>query len=192
MGWPARERLKTSFTIKSSRFGGRRAAVSLCPIYRRPRARVVLSDQRSRDQLNIDSLDPRVDLHCGANTVGSASILIPSPGIPPSNPELNEAVSSGLRLMSEIEVAAQFAEAPIVAITGTDGTTTTEMIAAAIRGCGRNIVAGNIGDPFSAVFVMLRVVMFWSSRSALFNFGLRVFSPDVAVITNVAGDHADY
>ena len=39
---------------------------------------------------------------------------------------------------------------------------------------------------------MLRVVMFWSSRSALFNFGLRVFLPDVAVITNVAGDHADY
>ena len=144
--------MKTSFTDQIvAVWGAARSGIAVSNLVDQG-ARVILSDKRPRDQLNIDSLDPRVDLHCGANTIGSASILIPSPGIPPSHPELSDAVSSGLRLMSEIEVAAQFAEAPIVAITGTDGkTTTTEMIAAAIRGCGRKaIVAGNIGDPFSA------------------------------------------
>lgn len=158
-------------------------------------ARVVLSDNRPLAELGIVGLDERVELRGGGNVLDGAAVLVPSPGIAPATPAVVEAVRAGVRLMGEVELAASVATAPIVAIGGTDGkSTTTEMIGACVRAAGRPVVvAGNIGDPLSArvrdvgadgvVVAEISAFQLWSCQR---------FSPRVAVLTNIADDHADY
>lgn len=158
-------------------------------------ARVVLSDSRPLAEVEVAGLDERVALRGGGNVLDGAEVLVPSPGIKPGTPAIVEAVRSGVRLMGEVELAASVASAPLVAIGGTDGkSTTTEMIGACVRAAGRPVVvAGNIGDPLSArvrdvgpdgvVVAEISAFQLWSCQR---------FAPQVAVITNIADDHADY
>ena len=104
-------------------------------------------------------------------------------------------MADGLTIVSEIELAAMVAQAPIVAITGTDGkSTTTEMVGAIARACGRpTVVAGNIGVPLSErvrdvgsdgiIVAEVSAFQLWSCGH---------FSPAVAIVTNIAEDHAEY
>lgn len=156
-------------------------------------ASVVLSD--NREAPTADGLDPRVELRGGGNVLAGAEVLVPSPGIRPSTPVLRAALATGVRLMGEVELAASVARAPIVAIGGTDGkSTTTEMIAACLRAAGRDVVvAGNIGEPLSArirevgpdgvVVAEISAFQIWSCTR---------FPARVVVLTNIAEDHADY
>ena len=162
-------------------------------------ARVVLSDTRSLDELESGDLphrlDPRVELRGGGNVVDGAALLVPSPGIPPGAETLRSALAAGTQLISEIELAASVATAPMVAITGTDGkSTTTAMTGAVVEAAGRAVtVAGNIGDPLSAhvrdvgadgvIVAEVSAFQLWSCR---------LFRPRIAVVTNIASDHADY
>ncbi len=156
-------------------------------------ATVVLSD--SREAPDVVGLDPRVELRCGGNVLAGAELCVPSPGIKPSTPALREAVAAGVTLMSEIELAASVAQAPIVAITGTDGkSTTTEMVGAVVAAAGRPaVVAGNIGVPLSERVRDVGpdgVVVAEVSAFQLWSCGY--FRPRVAVLTNIAADHAEY
>ena len=102
---------------------------------------------------------------------------------------------SGIRIMSEIELAASVAEGPIVAVTGTDGkSTTTMMVASVVSGGGRKaIVAGNIGIPFSErVLSCGPKDIFAVEVSAFQLWSCQIFRPKVAVITNVAEDHLEF
>lgn len=156
-------------------------------------AHPILSDNRMLD--SVAGLDPRVEVRGGGNTLAGAEVLVPSPGIKPSTPALVEAMAQGVRIVSEIELAAMVTEAPIVAISGTDGkSTTTMMIGAVIEAAGRPcVVAGNIGTPLAArtrdvgadgvLVAEVSAFQLWSCGH---------FRPHVAVITNVADDHADY
>lgn len=159
-------------------------------------ADVLLSEMSDpRDIHHLEGVDPRVELRGGGNFLDGAELLVPSPGIKPSTPALAEAMGTGVQLMSEIELAAAVTEAPIVAISGTDGkSTTTMMIGAIIEASGRPcVVAGNIGIPLSArcrdvgaggvLVAEVSAFQLWSCGH---------FRPRVAVITNVADDHADY
>lgn len=156
-------------------------------------AHPILSDNRALDA--VDGLDPRVEVRGGGNTLAGADVLVPSPGIKPSTPALAEALARGVTVVSEIELAAQVTEAPIVAISGTDGkSTTTMMIGAVIEAAGRPcVVAGNIGTPLAARCRDVGadgVLVAEVSAFQLWTCGH--FRPHVAVITNVADDHADY
>ena len=156
-------------------------------------AEVVLSD--SRVEPTAEGLDARVSLRGGGNVLDGATVLVPSPGIPPHAVALRAARAAGVTLVSEIELAASVARAPIVAITGTDGkSTTTEMVGAAVRAAGRpTVVAGNIGEPLSARVRDVGpegVVVAEVSAFQLWSCGR--FVPAVAIVTNVAEDHAEY
>lgn len=74
-----------------------------------------------------------------------------SPGIDPTSPLVQEVIAKGIPLVGEIELAYHFCKCPIVAITGTNGkTTTTELTVAGLLGAGlKTIACGNIGLPFS-------------------------------------------
>ena len=80
-----------------------------------------------------------------------ADVIVPGPGVPWSLPELVAAQEAGVSVLSELEIVSRFCEAPIVAVTGTNGkTTTTEMITAMLKACGASVVlAGNNACPFS-------------------------------------------
>lgn len=123
-----------------------------------------------------------------------ADYVVTSPGVPDTADVLEEAKKQGLAIYSEIEVAAWFCQAPIVAITGSNGkTTTTSLLGYIFASAGKTaFVAGNIGNPFSSVvqkagpedIVVLEVSSFQLDHVASFR-------PDVSVLLNITPDHMD-
>jgi len=129
----------------------------------------------------------------------NADLMVLSPGVPSTAPVVQQAQAQGIRVVSEIELASWFCQAPIVAITGTNGkTTTTEWTGHMLRTAWRNqperavIVAGNVGVPFSdharsagpADIVVLEVSSFQLDH-------VDTFSPRVSVLLNITPDHLD-
>jgi UDP-N-acetylmuramoylalanine--D-glutamate ligase len=123
-----------------------------------------------------------------------ADFVVKSPGVPDDAPFVARAVERGLRVYSEIEVASWFVDNDIIAITGTNGkTTTTNLTAHVLRTAGREVVAaGNIGLAFADVVetlpanaaVVLEVSSFQLDH-------IDAFRPKVAVLLNITPDHLD-
>ena len=123
---------------------------------------------------------------------GDCDLAIYSPGIPLGSPLDELAVATGARLMGELGFGASFLECPIIAVTGTNGkTTTVEMLEHCLKGAGYNaIAAGNIGLPISELVRQRRrpdiVVAEVSSFQLEHPDG---FVPDAAVLLNITPDH---
>ncbi len=121
-----------------------------------------------------------------------ADFIVVSPGVPSNIPLLLEAGEKGLPIYSEIEAAFWFCQSPIVAITGSNGkTTTTSLTTHIFAHAGRTVhVAGNIGKAFSDItkstspedVVVLEVSSFQLDH-------IDTFRPDVSVILNITPDH---
>ena len=118
--------------------------------------------------------------------------VIPSPGVAAENPLLREAVASGIPVLSEIELAYRFFRAPLVAVTGTNGkSTTTTLIGEMVKAGGQKVfVGGNLGTPFIGAvsgewdWGVLEISSFqleWIER----------FRPRIAALLNVTEDHLD-
>ncbi|WP_430602192.1 UDP-N-acetylmuramoylalanine-D-glutamate ligase [Enterococcus sp. DIV0724b] len=125
------------------------------------------------------------------------SLIVKNPGIPYTNPLVEKALSMNLPVLTEVELAYQIAECPIIGITGTNGkTTTTTMIGLLLnedRTSGTARLAGNIGYPASEVAEEAAstddIVMELSSFQLM---GIETFRPKIAVITNIYEAHLDY
>ncbi|WP_395520645.1 UDP-N-acetylmuramoyl-L-alanine--D-glutamate ligase [Enterococcus faecium] len=125
------------------------------------------------------------------------SLMVKNPGIPYSHPLVAKAQEMGIPVITEVELAYEVAECPIIGITGTNGkTTTTKMTglllnAGADQGIAR--LAGNIGYPASGVAQEAKpedkIVMELSSFQLM---GITDFRPHIAVITNIYEAHIDY
>ncbi len=123
-----------------------------------------------------------------------ADFFVVSPGVPSTVNLVRQAVRSGIPVFAEIEVASWFCRAPIVAITGSNGkTTTTSLLHHIFTQAGRpTIVAGNIGYPFSDYVteapedgvVVLEVSSFQLDH-------IDTFRPRVSVLLNITPDHLD-
>ena len=122
----------------------------------------------------------------------NADFLVLSPGVPTSANLVQDALSGDIAVYSEIEVASWFCKGPIVAVTGSNGkTTTTSLIAHLFRTANRDfVVAGNIGFAFSDhideigddTAVVLEVSSFQLDHIA-------TFRPKVSVLLNITPDH---
>ncbi|MCK6549336.1 UDP-N-acetylmuramoyl-L-alanine--D-glutamate ligase [Myxococcota bacterium] len=118
-------------------------------------AQVTLADDRTRAALEADAsvapLLARVSTSAiTADVLGDADLVVLSPGVPRARPELAGAIERGV-LVGEIELASWFVKAPIVAITGTNGkSTTTALIGHLVAEAGlRVFTGGNLGDPLA-------------------------------------------
>ena len=122
-----------------------------------------------------------------------ATLMVTSPGVPEHADVIREARSRGLRVWSELELGARLATAPYVAVTGTNGkTTTTEMVAEAMRRSGLDAVAcGNIGHPFSLAATEGHQALAVEASSFQLRFH-ESFHPRVSVLLNLAPDHLDW
>lgn len=121
----------------------------------------------------------------------SADMIVVSPGVPMAHPMLTVAQVAGREIVSEIELAGRFISAPMVAITGTNGkTTTTTLCGEIFRANGFvTYVGGNIGDPLvEADCQAERVVVEISSFQMEW---IRSFRPKVAALLNISEDHLD-
>lgn len=118
--------------------------------------------------------------------------VIPSPGVPRDHRLLRAARCRGVAVLSEIELAYRFFEAPLVAITGTNGkSTTTALIGCMLAASGRKVfVGGNLGTPFIDA-----VGTFWDwGVVEISSFQLEwidQFRPRIAALLNVSEDHLD-
>jgi UDP-N-acetylmuramoylalanine--D-glutamate ligase len=127
-----------------------------------------------------------------------AELIVVSPGVPPEIEPLLLARAQRRPVISEIELASRFIAAPLVAITGTNGkTTTTTLTGEIFRACGfTTFVGGNIGNPLieaaegfdSRAHSYERVVVELSSFQLE---GIETFRPRVAVLLNITEDHLD-
>ena len=122
-----------------------------------------------------------------------ATLVVPSPGVPPRAEILTWAGARGLPVWGEMELGARLARAPYLAVTGTNGkTTTTGILAACLRAAGLDAVAcGNIGRPFPIAArephdaLVVEVSSFQLATQTSFH-------PRVSVLLNLAQDHLDW
>ena len=140
---------------------------------------------------------PTVELRAddgSASGLGAVDLVVPSPGVAREHPLLRRAVADGIPVWSEIELAARLLRCPILAITGTNGkSTTTVLLGNMLKAGGAHVfVGGNLGTPLSdAVSSGER----WDAAVAeVSSFQLEwvpTFRPAVAVLLNLTPDHQD-
>jgi UDP-N-acetylmuramoylalanine--D-glutamate ligase len=163
-------------------------------------ARVTVTDLRDETSLagvmdELAALDIRWVLgrHDEIDFI-SADLIVVSPGVPQDHPLLAAARRAGTEVVSEIELASRFITAPLVAITGTNGKTTTTTLAGEIfKGNGfATYVGGNIGNPLIELLesgeAVERVVAEISSFQLEW---ISSFRPRVAALLNLSEDHLD-
>ncbi len=130
-----------------------RTGLAVAEALARHGARVMASDTRPAEELQEvqGSLPAGVELEAGghARSVAAADLIVVSPGVPRALPLLQAAEADGVELIGEIELAYRLAASPIVAITGTNGkTTTTTLVARILAEAGLDApLGGNIGIP---------------------------------------------
>lgn len=148
-----------------------------------------------------DLLALGIKVICGSHPIElldeDFSLMVKNPGIPYTQPLVQKALEKQIPVITEVELAYQVAECPIIGITGTNGkTTTTTMIANILNqgmATGTARLSGNIGYPASGVAEIAEakdvLVMELSSFQLL---GIKTFHPEIAVITNLFSAHLDY
>lgn len=162
------------------------------------KAELFLSEARTLSPADREFLEKRgVPFEEGGHTakVLAADLIVPSPGVPPHVPVLQEALRRKIPIWSEIELAFRLAEPKkIIAVTGTNGkSTTTELIGAILREWGlAPVVAGNIGRPAVSTIEEVRGKPWVLEVSSFQLLWTESFRPDVAVWLNFAPDHLDY
>jgi UDP-N-acetylmuramoylalanine--D-glutamate ligase len=163
-------------------------------------ANVAVSDTKSGDELRNEIpvlLDHGITVETGGHgdrTFRGQDLIVVSPGVPVDAPPLVQARSLGESVIGEVELAAQFLPGPIVAITGSNGKTTTTTLTGEIMAAAgfSTLVGGNIGTPAISLadranketVIVLEVSSFQLETIA-------TFRPKVAVVLNVTPDHLD-
>jgi UDP-N-acetylmuramoylalanine--D-glutamate ligase len=128
------------------------------------------------------------------SVAGELTCAVLSPGVPPTSPVVRGLHEANVPVLGEIELAYRLCKAPIVAVTGTKGkSTTTALIGHLLRACGLQVrVGGNIGNPLikevrgasAEDWVVAEVSSFQLET-------IRAFKPRVAVLLNIVPDHLD-
>lgn len=160
---------------------------------------VFLSESRLRSDCEVDAQEMEawgVKLEFGGHSerLFQQEVLIVCPGILPATPVIQAALRRGMPVWSEIELAFRLAKAPLIAITGTNGkTTTTALIADILRqGIKPTFVGGNIGIPLVRVALEAPadawIVAEIGAPQLEF---ISSFRPHVAVLLNFSEDHLD-
>ncbi len=119
--------------------------------------------------------------------------VMKSPGIPDKAPIVKAVRAKGIKVVSEIEFASEHTSAKIVAVTGSNGkTTTTSLVYAMLKNAGYNVgVAGNIGKSFAAQVAEDNVDWFVLEISSFQLDDIHSFRPDIAILLNITPDHLD-
>lgn len=184
---------------KISVIGAARSGLAVAKLLHSNGAGVFVSDQNAAEKLKaqVSELSSAgIDFEVGGHTdrVYDTSMFVVSPGVPSNAPVVRMALQRKIRVVSELEVASWFCRSPIVAVTGSNGKTTTTTLIGRILGDAKrsHVVAGNIGTAFSSVvpsmnesdIAVLEVSSFQLDHS-------ESFRPTISVILNITEDHMD-
>jgi UDP-N-acetylmuramoylalanine--D-glutamate ligase len=166
---------------------------------RRHGAQVTVSDLRSAQALGQEIpslLEAGISVEAGGHgllTFRRQDLIVVSPGVPLLTPELVQVRNLGLPIIGELELAARFLQGNVLAITGSNGKTTTTTLCGEIFSAAglKTVVAGNIGVPVietvdqsAGAWSVLEVSSFQLETTESFH-------PQIAVILNITPDHLD-
>ena len=123
----------------------------------------------------------------------NADVVMKSPGIPDKVELVKKLKEKGIPVISEIEFAAQFTDAKIIGITGSNGkTTTTLLVHHILRKAELNVgIAGNIGDSFAQQVAENQYENYVLELSSFQLDGIENFNSHIAILTNITPDHLD-
>jgi UDP-N-acetylmuramoylalanine--D-glutamate ligase len=164
-------------------------------------AKVVVTDEKPFDQWGVEfeQIAKEKWLEVGdynnVDILENANMVVPSPGIPPDNKLLVEAVKKNISIVSEIELAYLFIKVPIIAVTGTNGkTTTTTLLGKILQRSGKKVfVGGNIGNPLIEYAETTQKDDFIVAEISSFQLQwVEKFRPFIAVLLNITCDHINY
>jgi UDP-N-acetylmuramoylalanine--D-glutamate ligase len=163
-------------------------------------AKVTVSDTKTEVQLQSEVaalLDRGVSIEAGRHgerTFRDQDLIVVSPGVPSDQPQLQHARTLGIPVIGEVELAFRFLQGKVIAITGSNGkTTTTTMVGEILSKSGKKtLVGGNIGTPVISLarkssaeaFVVLEISSFQLET-------IEQFCPWIAAILNITPDHLD-
>ena len=164
----------------------------------RRQGKIMVTDQKDINQvvreLYKEGIFPEA-VPYDVSALNHVDMVIPSPGVPPHDPILAEAVRRGIPLCSELEIACRFLKTPLIAITGTNGkTTTTTLVGNILAASGyRVFVGGNIGNPLIEYCDMDREDDYAVAEVSSFQLQwVRDFHAHGAALLNMTWDHVDY
>lgn len=185
---------------------GKRVAVLGIGVSNRPLIRMLLArgiETLACDKTPRDALDPEVleleqlgaKLHVGPDYLDgiTADVVFRTPGMHPDIPALRQLREAGASVTSEMEVFFEVCPCKIIAVTGSDGkTTTTTLIAEILKHAGRRVwLGGNIGTPLLPVAEKMEPDDIAVVELSSFQLMGMTRSADVAVVTNLAPNHLD-
>lgn len=147
---------------------------------------------RYKDVLKSFEIDWEENGHTQEN-MQDANLVVKSPGIPDTAAIVMHFHKAAVPVLSEIEFASRFTDAKIIAITGSNGKTTTTMLTGFIlEQAGLNAgLAGNIGDSFAKMVAQDSKELYVLEISSFQLDGCYEFAPHIAVLTNITPDHLD-
>ena len=177
-----------------------KTGIGLCRFLAARQAKVTATDSAAAAELapalaTLQGLDISFELGCPQPADWQHfDLIVASPGVPPELPWLQNAVSRGIPLIGELEVAGAYLRLPVAAISGTNGkTTTTTVLGEMLRASGRRpLVGGNIGTPLvdlvdrqdQADCLVLEISSYQLDTAPS-------FKPDAAALLNITADHLD-
>jgi len=176
-----------------------RSGMAAASLLQRDGARVVVRDEADGQQLEeradrLRELGVRVELGNHFDLSAHFDLAVLSPGIAPARSLVTDLLQKQTPVLSELELAYRFCLCPVIAVTGTNGkTTTTELIDAMLQGCGRrSVAAGNNGNAFSdAVESTAGLDALVLETSSFQLEKIEQFRPDIAIWLNLTPDHID-
>lgn len=177
-----------------------RSGIAASRLLKSTGARVIAFDLKTSDEIKevrelLESLD--IEVYCGPYKVElleDVSLVVLSPGVNPQVPLWSGLKKRGVKVIGELEVGYWFTDEPIVAVTGTNGkSTTTSLIGHILSSCGRKVfVGGNLGVPLCEYVLSGEKVEILVLEVSSFQLEtIEAFRPKVSVFLNISDDHFD-
>lgn len=194
---------KTALNLKNKKVmvaGMASTGFSVARFLKNQGAQVTATDLKKKGELGSyaeEALAMNIVLKLGAHKIEDftgSDLVVVSPGVPHTLPALEAARKAGTPVMGEIELAFRYIKEPIVAITGTNGkTTTTSLVGKMLEASGRNVfVGGNIGAPLiDYVNAGTQADTIVAEISSFQLDTIETFRPEVGVLLNITDDHLD-
>ena len=180
-------------------FGSGISGIGACRLLEKVKKEVILYDgntslnaDKIREQLGKDSTTEVVLGELSEETIDSLELVVMSPGVPTDLPIVNKMREKGVPIWGEIELAYYYGKGDVLAITGTNGkTTTTALLGEIMKNYKESVyVVGNIGNPYTTVALDMTDRSVAVAEVSSFQLEtVHTFCPKVSAILNITPDH---
>ena len=198
--------MQTAFETYFTSLKGKKIAVLGLGVSNRPLVKLLLEfgcdvvgcDRTPREKLDAEVVELEnmgCKLHVGDTYLEGveADVLFRTPGMHPGNPAIQALAAKGAQVTSEMEVFFEVCPCQLIAVTGSDGkTTTTTLISEMLKASGKTVwLGGNIGTPLLPLVRQMQETDYAVVELSSFQLMDMTRSPHIAVVTNLAPNHLD-